>query len=59
MDEIKEILQKIEELRQKLNAVQAQHLSDPEVVKISTELDQVLNQYQRVMNAKNSTSKDR
>lgn len=59
MDDIKEILQKIEELRQKLNAVQTKHLSDPEVVKMSTELDQVLNQYQRVMNTKKSKLTDR
>ncbi|MGG0822380.1 aspartyl-phosphate phosphatase Spo0E family protein [Paenibacillus turicensis] len=58
MDEIKEILQKIEELRQQLNAFQAKQLTDPEVIKISTELDQVLNEYQRMLNQKKFNSTD-
>lgn len=58
MDEIKEILQKIEELRQQLNAFQEKQLTDPEVIKISTELDQVLNEYQRMLNQKKFNSTD-
>jgi flagellin-like hook-associated protein FlgL len=58
MDEIKKILQKIEELRQQLNSFQAKQLTDPEVIRISTELDQVLNEYQRVLNQKKFNSTD-
>lgn len=58
MDEIKEILQKIEVLRQQLNSLQTEQLTDPEVIEISTKLDQVLNEYNRVLNQKKFNSTD-
>lgn len=53
MEEIHIILKKIEELRQKLNRIAAEKgVLDPDVLKLSQHLDEVINKYQRLMNKK-------
>lgn len=45
------LLRRIEKLRKKLNKLGATHnLIDNEVVLVSQQLDQLLNEYQRIMN---------
>ncbi|TGE33690.1 aspartyl-phosphate phosphatase Spo0E family protein [Desulfosporosinus sp. Sb-LF] len=45
----KKLLKRIEELRKKLNKFGSTHdLVDSEVVKVSQQLDHLLNQYQRI-----------
>jgi len=51
--ELKEILNRIEELRQKLHELgMAKGLADPEVLAASQMLDAVLNEYYRLMKKK-------
>ncbi|AZV57715.1 aspartyl-phosphate phosphatase Spo0E family protein [Clostridium sp. AWRP] len=54
MSEIEEILQKITELRKKLENLieQKKNLLDPEVVVASQMLDSILNEYNRIVKSK-------
>ena len=48
--ELKEILEKIEELRQKLHQLaETKGLADPEILAASRAIDEVLNEYYRLL----------
>lgn len=51
MEEIHTILKQIEELRQKLNRMATEkNILDPEVLRLSQHLDEMINKYQRLSN---------
>ncbi len=55
MPEIEEILNKIEELREKLNRLaqnKNEKLTDPKIIAVSRELDVLLNTYHKLMTNK-------
>lgn len=53
MDEIEAIKQIIEQLRAKLHGqAQGKCFTDPEVVKVSQELNEMLNKYERLLSEK-------
>lgn len=55
MPEIEEILNKVEELREKLNKLaqnKNEKLTDPKIIAVSRELDVLLNTYHKLMTNK-------
>ncbi|WP_082816710.1 aspartyl-phosphate phosphatase Spo0E family protein [Anaerosporomusa subterranea] len=53
LKQVARLIIKIEEIRQKLHCVSSCHgYSDPEVVSLSQELDELLNQHRRVCSIK-------
>ena len=55
MPEIEEILNKVEELREKLNKLaqnENEKLTDPKIIAVSRELDVLLNTYHKLMTNK-------
>jgi recombinational DNA repair ATPase RecF len=62
MSEIEEILNKVEELRAKLNKFAedtSRNFTDPEIVSVSRKLDALLNTYHKLMMDKNESLKNR
>lgn len=58
MDNIQEMEKIIEELRAQLHKIaDGRCFTDPEVIKASQELDQKLNEYERLINSKNSSAR--
>lgn len=53
LSDLDEVLKNIEELRSKLNKIAEGHrFTDPQVVSVSQKLDELLNEYQRLMKDK-------
>jgi iron-sulfur cluster repair protein YtfE (RIC family) len=62
MPEIEEILNKVEELREKLNKLaqnKNEKLTDPKIIAVSRELDVLLNTYHKLMTNKMIKSKSK
>ena len=60
MSEIEEILNKVEELRAKLNKfAEDRNFTDPEIVSVSRKLDALLNTYHKLIMDKNESLKNR
>lgn len=53
MDELHDIMEKMEKLRQELNEIATQkRIIDAEVITVSKQLDAIINQYQKLLRKK-------